>query len=75
LNINTKKTLPHHASLSHSYAKERDEQQQTLADTTQHMEELERQVKSGNEELEMEKQKLLSIQEVCIIVYKNTALS
>ena len=44
--------------------KERDEQQQTLVATTQHMEELERQVKSGNEELKKEKQKLLAVQKV-----------
>ena len=44
--------------------KERDEQQQTLVSTTQYMEELEGQVKSGNEELKEEKQKLLTVQEV-----------
>ena len=67
------KTLLHNIS-SHSYTKARDEQQHTLVATAQRMEELERQVKSGRVELRMEKQRLLSVQEVCITAY-NTALS
>lgn len=63
LSISVQKLFP----LSH--AKVRDEQQETLTAATQHMEELERQVQSGNEKLEMEKQKLLSLQKVCKIVY------
>lgn len=60
------KVLHHFISLSltHTYAKERDEQQTKLVATTWQMEELEKQVKSGNEELEMEKQRLLSVQAV-----------
>lgn len=58
---NIKKTFPFH--VSRYYVKERDEQQQTFVAA---MGELEKQVKSGSKELEMEKQKLLSVQEVGI---------
>ena len=52
----------------HMQLKERDEQQQTLSTKSQHIQELERQVKSGKEKLDVEKQKLVSIQEVGITV-------
>lgn len=67
INVHTAESTPSFylsLSLTHTYAKERDEQQTKLVATTWQMEELEKQVKSGNEELEMEKQRLLSVQAV-----------
>ena len=54
--------------------KERDEQQHVVTAQSQHIEELGRQLESMNEELKMEKQRLLSIQEVCIAIYAEGTL-
>ena len=50
--------------------KEWDEQQHVVATQNQHIEELGRQLESVNEELKMGKQKLLSVQEVCVAMWK-----